>query len=144
MTAKLEHPDYRRAMRNLAVAHCQKAYDRAYRRKFKESDSKAVAGYHANEAFKAAMPLLVGSRNIRDFIACVAFGMESGAIMEDTATKYLLAAQVALRATSLARNAENANRTKKGSKFRPNPPASSRLHTKTENIDPPVEISRPH
>ena len=62
-----------------------------------EQESGAVARIEAKEAFCAAMPLLAGDKNIRDFIACVMFGTARGVLMEDTARSYLFAAQVASR-----------------------------------------------
>ena len=90
--------DYRLALKNPAVAHCQKTWDRVYRKQVKLTKSVALARFYAGEAFRSAMPVMVGYENIRDFIGCVTFGMESGFIMEDTATRYFYAAQVALTA----------------------------------------------
>jgi hypothetical protein len=49
----------------------------------------------AMTAFREAMPPLTGRRNIRDFVACVGYGMLIGAIHLNEGTKLLYAAQVA-------------------------------------------------
>jgi hypothetical protein len=92
---KLANTDHRRALQNPAVAHCQKSWERAFRSVYKITDSKAVGLFEAAVAFREAMPLLVGRKNISDFVACVTYGLENLILMEDTATKLLYAAQVA-------------------------------------------------
>jgi hypothetical protein len=87
--------DHRRALQNPAVAHCQKTWDRVYRSALKQKDSKALALFDAGVAFREAMPMLVGDENIRDFIACVTYGVENYVLMEDTATRLYYAAQIA-------------------------------------------------
>jgi hypothetical protein len=49
----------------------------------------------AARAYRNAMPPLVGSRNIRDFIACAAHGMLIGAIDGAEGARFLYAARVA-------------------------------------------------
>jgi hypothetical protein len=60
---------------------------------------KKSTGYAAEReaarAYRNAMPPLVGSRNIRDFIACTAHGMLIGAIDGDDGSRLLHAARVA-------------------------------------------------
>ena len=90
--------DHRRALQNPAVAHCQQTWERVYRSVLKYRKSKALALFDAGVAFREAMPLLAGHENISDFIACVTYGMENLVLMEDTGTKLLYAAQVALSA----------------------------------------------
>lgn len=60
---------------NPAVETCSKAYARAYRAAKKESPSRLNAEERAEMAFRKAMPQLSGQENIRDFIACVAYGI---------------------------------------------------------------------
>jgi hypothetical protein len=94
---KLAKGEYRRPLKNPAVAHCQKTWERVYRSVQKEKNSGALARIEASEAYRAAMPLLLGHKNIRDFIACVTFGFASGILFHDITTKLLYAAQVALK-----------------------------------------------
>jgi hypothetical protein len=91
----LARSEYRRALKNPAVAHCHKNWERVFRSVFKETNSKAVASIEASQAFRSAMPLLLGDKNIRDFVACVNFGLNSSIFHEDTATPLFYAAQVA-------------------------------------------------
>jgi len=53
------------------------------------------AGNVSGEAYREAMPPLMGARNIRDFIACVAHGMLLHVFEANEASKLLYAAQVA-------------------------------------------------
>jgi len=50
----------------------------------------------AGKAFRLAMPPLSGYRNICDFIACAGYGMIMGAIKNESGTKLLYSARVAL------------------------------------------------
>jgi hypothetical protein len=68
------------ATSNPAVARCCKAF---------------AANAAAEYAYRNAMPPLAGAQNIRDFIACVAHGMLTGAILAADGTRFLYAAQVA-------------------------------------------------
>jgi hypothetical protein len=88
------------APRDPAVAHCHQIWERVYRSVLKYQKSRVLARIEAGTAFREALPPLVGSENIRDFIACVCFGMASGVVMEDTGTNLLFAAKVALNAMS--------------------------------------------
>ena len=84
--------------RTAAVQRCCAARDRS----LQESRAKKRDLYDtrklANEAFCAAMPDLTGYENIRDFIACAAHGMLTGAIDPIEGPKFLYAAQVAVGA----------------------------------------------
>jgi hypothetical protein len=115
MIAKLAKSEYRRALQNPAVAHCQKNFERVLRSVLTETGSKAVSHLEASRAYRSAMPLLVGDENIRDFIACVTFGSNSGALPEDTAAKLFYAAQVAYNVGS-RRNKKSSNTLNSGTK----------------------------
>jgi hypothetical protein len=58
----------------------------------------------ASDAYCRAMPPLVGSHNIRDFIACVSHGVLIGVIKAGDSAKLLYAAQVALAAQKAVSN----------------------------------------
>jgi hypothetical protein len=53
------------------------------------------AGKVSGEAYRETMPPLVGARNIRDFIACVAHGMLLHVFEANEGSKLLYASQVA-------------------------------------------------
>jgi hypothetical protein len=77
----------------------------------KETGSKAVARFEASGAFRSALPLLVGDKNIHDFIACVAYGYASGIVYQENIGKLLYAAQVAFN-VSPARAKKSGNAPK--------------------------------
>jgi len=81
---------------NLAVAHCCKAYARAQKAARARGKGQIFAAIAANEAFRNAMPVLIGYDNIRDFIACTAHGILIDAINGEQGARLLYAAQVAL------------------------------------------------
>src|SRR5271165_1111947 len=74
----------------------------AYHRAYSAEREKGVGDYEASEkgaeAYRNAMPCLTTYANIRDFIACVTYGMLCHVIRNDDATKLLYASQVALGA----------------------------------------------
>ena len=78
-----------------AVARCCDAGTRAYRTVLAKERNRFEASKAASEAYRLAMPPLVGAESIRDFIACVAHGMLIGAIGSDDGARLLYAAQVA-------------------------------------------------
>ena len=80
---------------NPAVAHCAYAYMLHYRKARARGDSDADAKSWSRRAYRLSLPALTGSRNVRDFIACVTHGMLLGVIDPDEASKFLYAAQVA-------------------------------------------------
>jgi len=87
------------AASNAAIASCCNAFLRSYRvvrAKGSESDAKhaAIASYCA------ALPPLAGADNIRDFIACVAYGLLLQIIEETRGARLLYAAQVARTAAA--------------------------------------------
>ena len=84
------------ALANSAVAHCCKAWKKAYRAERAETDIESFAARKGAEAFRAALPPLTTRESCRDFIACVAQGMLLGAIAEKNGGKLLYAAQIAL------------------------------------------------
>ena len=94
---------------NLAVAHCCKAWKRAFREAKAAGESDPRANSEASEVYRAHMPPLSTRDSCRDFIACVAQGMLIGAIPEKDGGKLLYAAQVALAAANVERNLPDAS-----------------------------------
>jgi hypothetical protein len=85
-----------------AIACCreawQKAYD-AYMEKNARKDGGMAETYAEKEAavaFRTAMPQLAGFNGIRDFIACVAYGVLIDAIPAERTGQLLYPAQTAL------------------------------------------------
>ena len=82
---------------NPAVTRCLKAWNRVYKDFPKKNEYDEFDAERAgNVAYRAAMPNLIGIDNIRDFIACIAYGMLNDTVDKDLGTKLLYAAQVAL------------------------------------------------
>ncbi|MGD0293210.1 MAG: hypothetical protein ABSB30_05090 [Terracidiphilus sp.] len=84
------------ASANPAVARCLNAWERANKAERAKGKSKGEAHIAADDAFRDALPPLCGLENIRDFIACVTHAMIVHIFTDNTATKLLYAAQVAL------------------------------------------------
>jgi hypothetical protein len=81
---------------NPAIARCMNGWACAYKIEKAKKNDHYDAVSKGNHGYRKAMPRLSGYENIRDFIACVAYGMLIGAIDGDDGTKLLYAAQVAL------------------------------------------------
>jgi hypothetical protein len=79
------------ASANPAVARCCQAYALA----LKSSTNKSFPEGDAAKAYRNAMPPLIGSRNIRDFIACTAHGILLRTIDSADALRLLSAARAA-------------------------------------------------
>ena len=81
---------------NPAIARCIDAWNKAYNEAMEEDqEDESSAQSAAAEAYRNAMPPLMGARNIREFIACTAHGILIEAIRSSDATRLLYAAQVA-------------------------------------------------
>lgn len=83
---------------NAAVLRCCEAAERARQDVLSGRDRNNSTHTAAHEAFAKAMPPLRGAGNIRDFIACVAYGMLINYFLESTGAKLLYAAQIAFNA----------------------------------------------
>jgi hypothetical protein len=83
------------ATTNPAVARCMSAWKHANQRELAKGKSEGTAAHYADQAYRRALPPLSGQENIRDFIACVAYGLLIDAINDTTDPKLLYAAQVA-------------------------------------------------
>jgi len=91
------------AAANPAIAYCIKAYTEALQASLRTKDCRYSAETAAKAAYRSAMPPLSGSRNIRDFVACVAHAMALNAIDGADGARLLYAAQVASAAQSAQR-----------------------------------------
>ncbi len=86
---------------NPAIARCCDAYRRAYQAVLDEAEANPytvdVEDAHPDgeQAYADALPPLLGVRNIRNFIACVAHGSAKGMLDGADASRLLYAAQVA-------------------------------------------------
>ncbi len=80
---------------NAAIVACAAAYNEVYL-EFVESDcGEPQARQKARAVWHAALPPLTTSDNIRDFVACVAYGLATEMVGEQKAARMLYAAQVA-------------------------------------------------
>ena len=84
------------ALQNPTIAHCAEVWERVYKLVFAKTKNEYIAEIEAGKAFRQSMPPLFGYQNICDFIACAGYGMLIGAIKDESGTKLLYAAQVAL------------------------------------------------
>jgi hypothetical protein len=82
--------------RNAAVLRCSEARRLSLEESRRKRRDQYDAEEDASDAFKNEMPDLSGYENIRDFIACTAYGMVFGVIDAIEGSKLLYAAQVAL------------------------------------------------
>jgi hypothetical protein len=84
-----------------ALTRCRDAWLQAYAERMnkKGRESRSVAIFRAERdaavAFRSAMPQLADYSGIRDFIACIAYGVLIDAIPPERCTQLLYAAQVA-------------------------------------------------
>jgi len=80
---------------NLAVARCAEIYERSYKSQIVKGEHKVFAAEAASRLYRAAMPAPIGRDGIRDFVACVAYGVLIRAIDAKDSKVLLYAAQVA-------------------------------------------------
>ena len=81
--------------RNRAVQRCILAYNTALalaRERKKDAYDSRKAAKHA---YREAFPPLMGRKNVRDFIACVAYAMLTEIMTASEGTRFLYAARVA-------------------------------------------------
>jgi hypothetical protein len=90
------------ACNNLAVATCCAAYAGALKSTRELGKSSFACKDAAGRAYRLALPPLTGADNIRDFVACAAYGMLLGAISPADGARLLYAAQVASSALQLS------------------------------------------
>src|SRR5215469_5270526 len=82
------------AQKNPAVLLCCNAALMAEGKASREGDSFTRARWKAANAFRLALPPLIGGGNVRDFIACITHGMLLGILKPRESTRLLYAAQV--------------------------------------------------
>jgi hypothetical protein len=80
---------------NIPVSLCEKSFADATGLALQEGKSEAIVRQTGKLAYCFAMPKLSGAGNIRDFVACVTYGMLMGIIPGSEGTRLLYAAQVA-------------------------------------------------
>jgi len=90
--------DFQPALKNTSVALCAEVWEKIFRATLERNKNVYTAKRCADAAYRTAMPPLSGFQEIRDFIACVGYGMLLGAIKAENGTKLVYAAQVALAA----------------------------------------------
>jgi len=86
------------SLKNPAVALCTEVWLKIHAATRNKTRCLYTAERCAAKAYRTALPPLDGYQNICDFIACVSYGMLLGAIKNDSGSKLLYAAQVALAA----------------------------------------------
>lgn len=91
--------------RNEAVQFCLDIWRDEYNKQRAAKESEYAASQKAHNAFREAMPDLIGETDIRDFIACVGRGILIGAIDTDDASKLLAAARIASQSIAAERKA---------------------------------------
>jgi hypothetical protein len=80
---------------NSAIARCTSAYQQARKASLAKNKGRYATNEAAAEAYKRALPPLLGPENIIDFIACVARGALLGVIDDRLASRLLAAARTA-------------------------------------------------
>jgi hypothetical protein len=75
--------------RNPAIQRCCIAEKRSRRDSLSKGLGIVETEVRADEAYRKALPELVGYENIRDFIACITFGMAHGNVTAFQGTKLL-------------------------------------------------------
>ena len=95
VTAAIDQSSSNPPARNPAVLRCCAARERSLSESRAKGRDKYDTRQLAHDAYCEAMPDLSGYQNIRDFIACVAYGMVIDVISPIEAPKFLYAAQVA-------------------------------------------------
>ena len=80
---------------NLAVEICEKRFVDATTQAMEEEKSESIIRLAGKLAYCTAMPKLSGAGNVRDFIACVTYGMLLGIIPGSEGTRLLYGAQIA-------------------------------------------------
>jgi hypothetical protein len=88
-----------RATRNSAVARCLRAWNEAYaeaRKELRPGESDYEAQADAKYAFLAQLPPLAGSKNVRNFLACLTYGQAVDILTLSDVRNFLEPAKVAV------------------------------------------------
>ena len=119
------------AAANPAIARCLQAYSAAYQAALATGKYETWQAENTGKvAYRNAMPPLIGSRNIRGFIACVGHAIVIQAMLERDSNRLLLAARIA----STAHTAHSRKKNKSAALSAPKPPVNEHLVSQ----DPPV------
>jgi hypothetical protein len=102
MTTGVSFKAVKQPATNETVQFCLEIWKEAYARSLAEGKSGYFAGQDAHQAFREAMPDLIGSGDIHDFIACLGRGMLIGAVEPEIASKLLAAARLASQSIASA------------------------------------------
>ncbi|MGA2350700.1 MAG: hypothetical protein ABSF70_09735 [Terracidiphilus sp.] len=96
---------------NPIVANCSAIFQSVYKAQKENGRHWIIASKIAGQAYRRAMPSLMGEENIRNFVACVAYGILIDAIEAKSSSTLLQAARVAL---SMDRRNLSQTKTSKG------------------------------
>ena len=113
--------------RNPAVQRCILAYNTALalaRERKKDAYDSRKAAKHA---YREAFPPLMGRKNVRDFIACVAYAMLTEIMTESEGTRFLYAARVASQVQETRSHHARQKSEKKAPQIAPFPGKSAPL-----------------
>jgi hypothetical protein len=120
------------AAANPAIAYCLQAYTNALQAGLRNNDSRVRAEEAAKTAYRGAMPPLTGSRNIRDYVACIAHAMAIDAVDGHEGARLLHAAQVA----NAAQNTQRRIKAKSIAITVPKPPQNQQLPNEESPVNP--------
>jgi len=124
--------DFYPSLKNPAVALCTEAWEKILRATAQTTGNLYTAERCAAKAYRLCLPPLSSSQEIRDFIACVGYGVLLGAIKAENGTKLIYAAQVALSAVP---------RDCKPFKTKPKKQPKTAAHPKNTPATPPRTIA---
>jgi hypothetical protein len=119
-TAESPEAAFYPSLKNPAVALCTEVWQKIHAEPLEQTRNLYTAERCAGKAFRLAMPPLSGYQNICDFIACAGYAMLLGAIKNESGTKLLYAAQVAL--ATLPKESKTQTRTEPRPSPHPTPP----------------------
>ena len=97
----IAQPSSSPSVHSAAIQRCCEARDSSLQESRARKRSSCDARELGQKAFRDAMPDLCGYENIRDFIACVSYGVLTGDIHPIEGPQFLYAAQVAISALRL-------------------------------------------
>lgn len=121
--------DFYPSLKNPAVALCTEAWEKILRATAQTTGNLYTAERCAAKAYRLCLPPLSSSQEIRDFIACVGYGVLLGAIKAENGTKLIYAAQVALSAVPCDSKPSKPLKTKP--KTQPKTAARRKIHPAT-------------
>jgi hypothetical protein len=120
-------PDSSEPTRNPVVARCIAAYNIALAAAQENKKDAWTSRREAKLAYREALPILIGRKNIRDFIACVGFAMLAEIIGESEGSRFLQAARVASQVQETRSHHSRQKSAEKAPQSAPNPGKSAPL-----------------